>query len=286
VGCPSVGRVLLTPRYDGEPVLRLEDDVEDPAVPVLRQRRRLGAVLAELDEDQWSIPSRCEGWTVRDVVAHLAGTNQFWEISASAGLAGAPTRFLAAFDPVATPAEMVDRLRSESSADVLTRYQETTEALAEVLSGLDEGAWATLAEAPPGHVALSAVAAHALWDAWIHERDVLLPLGIDPVEEPDEVATSLRYAAALGPSFGAARGTGRQGILAVHATDPDVRFVVEIDGCVVVRDGEAGAATPLLAGRAVDLLEGLSFRVPLQHDLTSEDVWLLGGLDEVFDRTA
>jgi uncharacterized protein (TIGR03083 family) len=279
--------VLLTPRYDGEPVLRLTADTADPALPVIRQRRRLGTTLTGLDADQWAAPSRCDGWSVRDVVVHLVSTNQFWEISASAGLTGAPTRFLATFDPVASPARMVDDQRSVPWTDVLAQYLETTEALADLLSGLDEGAWATLAEAPPGHVALSAVMAHALWDAWVHERDIVLPLGLHAVEEPDEIVTALRYAAALGPALGLTGGGGHRGKLAVLATDPDVTFVVEVDGCVVVRDGEADevdASTPRLEGPAVELVEGLSFRVPLRHDLAGDDQWLLGGLDAVFDQ--
>ncbi|GAA2589141.1 maleylpyruvate isomerase family mycothiol-dependent enzyme [Actinomadura fulvescens] len=34
---------------------------------------RLDAYFTGLDESGWARPSRCEGWTVRDVLAHLAG---------------------------------------------------------------------------------------------------------------------------------------------------------------------------------------------------------------------
>lgn len=36
--------------------------------------RRLLTLLDDLDEDEWSLPTDCEGWTVHDVVAHLLGT--------------------------------------------------------------------------------------------------------------------------------------------------------------------------------------------------------------------
>src|SRR3954452_14283843 len=99
--------MLLTPRYEGPPVLRFTGPINDPSVPLLRQRRRLGATLRTLDDAQWATASRCEGWTVRDVIAHLVGTDQFWLVSITAALAGAPTRFLAQFDPAVTPALMV-----------------------------------------------------------------------------------------------------------------------------------------------------------------------------------
>jgi uncharacterized protein (TIGR03083 family) len=35
--------------------------------------RRLDELLGELSAEQWEAPTDCEGWTVRDIVAHLAG---------------------------------------------------------------------------------------------------------------------------------------------------------------------------------------------------------------------
>jgi uncharacterized protein (TIGR03083 family) len=265
--------------------LRFDLPVGDPGIPLLRQRRRLADILSGLDEDQWAAPTRCDQWSVQDVISHLIGTNQFWAISMAAGVAGEPTRFLATFDPVATPPRMVEGMRAMSSSDVLAQYVETVDALAEVVGGLDDGSWTVPAEAPPGHVPMHAVALHALWDAWIHERDIVLPLGLEPVVEDDEVAGSLVYAAALGPAFLASRGSTRRGRLSVLVDDPEMSFVVEAGPIVVVNDGPVATDGPRLTGGAVTLLEGLTFRVPLEHGLADEDLWLLGGLGEVFDVT-
>ncbi len=273
----------LTPCYDGPPVLVVDGPVDDPSVPLLRQRQRLGEVLAGLDEGQWATESRCADWSVQDVIAHLVGTNQFWAASMAAGLAGEPTRFLGSFDPVATPAAMVGGMRALTPGEVLARFLESNAALAAVVDDLDAGAWAALAEAPPGHVALHAVALHALWDAWIHERDVVLPLGLQAVEEPDEVAACLMYVAGVGPAFSVSRDRGRHGVLAVEATDPDLRLLVEAGSTVHVRTGSASPGTPTLAGRAVDLVEALSFRAPLHHDLLEDARWMVTGLGTVFD---
>ena len=160
----------------------------------------------------------------------------------------------------------------------------TTEALAAALDGLDAEGWGRPGEAPPGHIPLRAVALHALWDAWVHERDIALPLGLATVEEPDEVAASLGYAAALGPAFAAALGGGR-GALTVEATDPDVRVVVEVgEGTVAVRDGDAPAGALRLTGPAVVLVEGLSLRAPLPCPVPADRSWLLDGLAAVFDQ--
>src|SRR5690349_17086553 len=152
----------LTPAY-GDAVLVAEPLLADPATPLLRQRDRLAGLLADLDAEQWAAPSRCEGWSNQDVIAHLVTTNQFWAFSIGAGLRGAPSSFLATFDPVASPAEMVAAVRSTPTADTLAQFVETNAALAVAIEGVGADGWATLAEAPPGHLALALVAQHALW---------------------------------------------------------------------------------------------------------------------------
>jgi uncharacterized protein (TIGR03083 family) len=273
----------LQPRYGDDPILAVETTLDDVSVPMLRQRRRLAELLGTLDDDQWSAPTRCAGWSVQDVIAHLVGTNRFWTASITAGRAGTPTQILATFDPVATPAAMVDAVRSWSAAEALDQYVQTTDTLAGAIAGIDDVEWSsTLAEAPPGHVALRAVALHALWDSWVHERDIALPLGIDAVEIPDEVAACLHYAAALGPAFLASTGSTRRGLVRVVATEPDVDIIVEVGPNVVVRDPIGDNIAPTVSGRAVDVVEGLSFRSEFPS-VPDDAQWMMGGLAEVFE---
>ena len=274
----------LSPRYDGSPVIRLEGPVGDPAVPLLRQRRRLADLVTGLDAAQWDAPSRCEAWSVKDVVAHLVTVNQFWAFSIAAGRAGQPTRVLATFDPVTSPAALVASVRDVSIADTLAKYLESNEALAASVDGLEGEGWSALAESPPGHVSLHALSLHALWDAWIHERDIALPLGLSPAVEPDEVDGALRYAAAIGPAMLATRGSSRAGAIAVTAVDPDIAFVVDAGTDVVVRDGVAPDGALQLNGPAVDLVDALSCRASLEQSVPTQHQWLLGGLAEAFDQ--
>src|ERR1700680_4485478 len=102
----------LSPRYDGPTILSFDGSADDQRSAVTRQRRRMESLLVDLTEHEWRSESRCEGWTVQDVVAHLAGVNTFWDASVRAGLDGAATRVLAAFDPAAHPARMVDAMRT------------------------------------------------------------------------------------------------------------------------------------------------------------------------------
>jgi uncharacterized protein (TIGR03083 family) len=242
----------------------------------------LAETLSSFDDQQWAAPSRCAGWSARDVVAHLAGTNVFWTASITAGLAGAPTRFLTSFDPVGTPAAMVTSSAALRPSEVLGQFVDSTDALADAIGSLDAEAWLLPAEAPPGHVAIHAVALHALWDSWIHERDILIPLGIEPTVEADEVAASLLYAAALGPAYRATAGSERVGTFGVAATDLDVHFLVDVGPAVVVRDGDGGRGCPRLAGPGVVLTESLSCR-GAPPALAAGDQWMIEGLATVFD---
>jgi uncharacterized protein (TIGR03083 family) len=275
--------MLLTPRYDGPPIMTMDGAPGCVGEALIRQRRRLADELATLSDEQWQHPSRCEGWTGQDVVSHLIGTNGFWHASVVAGLAGSPTRVLAGFDPATTPPLMVEPMRSLTPREVLDQLTETNEALLSAIEALDATSWSTTAESPPGHVPIDLLAHHALWDSWVHERDVLLPLGITPPEEADEVVACLRYAAALGPSLLATTETGGGGVFAIEATDPVVHIVVEVGTTVAVRDEPAPTGAPTLTGQSVDLVEALSIRAPIHASVPAGWQALFGRLALVFD---
>jgi uncharacterized protein (TIGR03083 family) len=276
--------VLLTPRYDSTPIITVEPRVPGPH-PVVQQRQRLEGLLDDLAADEWQHPSRCEGWTVQDVVAHLISTNHFWALSITQARAGDPTRFLASFDPVASPAELVDSRRGTPPEETCDALRASDAGLFAAIEALDDDGWDAIGEAPPGHVPVRLVADHALWDSWVHERDILVPLGREPVEDEREVLTCLRYAAGLGQAFEIGRAGGVGGTAVLEVTDPEARIVVSVDPDQVrVHDGgaPADAQTARLAG--VPLLEMLSRREAGEPE---PDVvrWLAAGVAVVFDQT-
>ena len=50
--------------------------MDDAVTALADQQAELTGILDGLDEAGWQRPSRCEGWTVGDVVLHLAQTNE------------------------------------------------------------------------------------------------------------------------------------------------------------------------------------------------------------------
>ncbi|MCJ7672395.1 MAG: maleylpyruvate isomerase family mycothiol-dependent enzyme [Acidimicrobiia bacterium] len=273
----------IAPRYEGPPIIAIAGEPDDQLVPLVRQRRRMEAILVDLDDGDWGSASRCDGWTVHDVVAHVVGVNDFWRASVRAGVAGTPTRILAGFDPAATPPLMVASMRDLAPGDLLEKFVVSNDGFLEAVGDLDDAAWGLLGESPAGHVPLRLVAHHALWDCWIHERDIALPLGSTPPAEPDEVASCLRYAAALSPALAVASGGTISGVFGVDASDPELRLVLEVGESVSVRDDSGPPEAPSLRGDAVELVEALSLRAPLPASAPAEWRGLLDGLAAAFD---
>ena len=272
----------ISPRYDADLFIVLDGPPAAVAEPTIRQRRRFVEVLGTLDDDQWAALSRCDAWSVRDVVVHLADTTDFWGFSLHQGRKGEPSRFLATFDPVATPVALVEGAGDIGGPQALERLSASVESLATLLDGLDADTWTAVAEAPPGHVSVTAVVHHALWDSWVHERDVMLPLGLEPEVHADEVVLSLRYAAALAPALLVSEGSDRSGTLVVETVDPASRFTVDVGRSVTVVDGTADDPNLVLTKSKIDLLEALSIRRPLEIDVPAASAWLVSGLADVF----
>ena len=275
----------IAPRSDGSPILVIDADPDCQLHPVIRQRQRFQALLAGLSDEQWEAPSRCEGWAVRDVASHLVTVNEFWNASVVAGVAGQPTRMLVGFDPAATPSVMVNSMSALSSSEVFERFAETNDAFLETLSELTSEQWSMAAESPAGHVPVRLLAQHAIWDCWVHERDVALPLGLTPEVEPDEVVSCLQYSAAVSPALGLGLQRSGPSVLAVDATDPVTQFVLEVTDSVELHDSCIDEGVPCLRGDAVELTEALSLRVPLDPAAPTEWHEALGGLQMAFDAT-
>ena len=277
----------IEPRYEGPLVFAV--DGPDVREPFLRQQQRFVAMFAALDDAQWRQPTRCDAWTVQDIAIHLGTVNRFWHGSISAGLAGQPSQLLVGFDPAATPDLLVEAGRSAPPTETLAELADSSQALRDLVSSLDDDQMTTLAEAPAGLIPIGCLINHGLWDCWTHERDVALPLGLPVTEEPDEVLACLRFVSGLGAVFALTSGSAHPpATLVVEATDPGATVVVEVTDHVAVHDGAAGVPadpTVVLRGRAVDLVEALSCRAPFTDDIPAEHQWLFSYLSVIFETS-
>jgi len=173
-------------RREGPPV-RVDVDPRTLLDVLERHRARLLGELEELDASAWAAPTRCTAWPVADVVAHLRwGTGVGLELVRRVGT-GSGERLFASFDPTATPEAELAPLRGIDPAEHLAVIRTGTERILAAARGLAARGVEGEADTPLGWVPWPLAVNHLLWDSWLHERDVLVPLGRAPEPDPLEV---------------------------------------------------------------------------------------------------
>ena len=117
---------------------------------VFSERQALANDLASLSEAQWSTPSLCSDWTVRDVLAHMTGTARITPGSFF------PKFVSSGFSLGRIQANAIAEERGASGADALSRF---------------EGAM-TSEKSPPGGKNVM------LGETIVHAEDIRRPLGL------------------------------------------------------------------------------------------------------------
>lgn len=133
------------------------------------QRRRTADLLAGLSEEQWGRPSLCEGWTVRDVAAHLT-LQQMGPVAALRSALRHPGG--------------LNRVIRESARD---RARRPTDRLV-------AGVRASVGSRRP-NVGLTNL--ETLIDILVHGQDIAVPLGLE-LEMPPEAAAAAERVRASG----------------------------------------------------------------------------------------
>jgi len=154
------------------------------------ERRALAADLQRLNEDQWSTPSLCSGWTVREVLAHMSAAADMTLPSFFAKLLGSGFRFEGVQEK-GISAEL-----GGSAADTLDRF-------------------ASLADSkrrPPGPTDVM------LGETVIHAQDIRAPLGIQHDYPTDAVVQAADFFKGSNLLIGTKR---RIAGITLRATDAD-----------------------------------------------------------------
>jgi uncharacterized protein (TIGR03084 family) len=133
---------------------------------------RLDAILDGLTNAEWNSPSDAPGWTICDVVIHLAVSEE--GVATSIGYANPTwTNWDGAMDDAI--AVVVAENRAEP-ADAFARWRAATTSSVQALGAADPKERVSWAAAPlrPGSLATTRLAEH-----WAHALDISVPLGID-----------------------------------------------------------------------------------------------------------
>jgi uncharacterized protein (TIGR03083 family) len=214
----------------------------DPAAALAayaQHRRRFAAEVASLDEAALATQSRCALWSVADVLRHCRDVDYWMQALWS----GERPPF-SSFDPIMTPHEFVVAGRSIPDLEARDRYVSSSEAMAADVGGSPPERWGLTSVSPVGFVPWWLSALHVFFDSWIHERDVLLPLGVSVPVEESEALPVLAYSFAI------------VGTLIKEPTDVVVAGVRVVTGEPPVKATPVSPGADRNAARIIDALLG------------------------------
>jgi uncharacterized protein (TIGR03083 family) len=145
-----------------------------------------------LTDVQWATPSLCPGWTVRDVMIHLAAV----EHMLSGEAPGSMTEGL----PFNKVADWMNDIKDLDDQAVLVRYRQMIATRRSELADVTEADMALPSATPVGPGTYGSFMAVRVFDFWVHEQDMRTPLGLPghesgPAAEMaiDEIHRSLPY---------------------------------------------------------------------------------------------
>jgi uncharacterized protein (TIGR03084 family) len=150
-------------------------------VALAEQQAELSGLLSGLDDLDWQRPSRCEGWTVGDVVLHLAQTNELATASASGRMADAIAELGGTEDGRASVDEGADSLvaRERGRPGPILRYRwvDSADTLCRRLEGADPH---QRLEWVAGQLSPRTLAATRIAETWIHAGYIGAAFGWEP----------------------------------------------------------------------------------------------------------
>lgn len=145
---------------------------------LLEQFAMLDDLLSGLTEDEWTTATCLPGWTIKDITAHLIGTESM--------LAGIETprveRDVRSFDHVRNDIAAfnelwVESLRPVPGADVLERYREIVALRTEQLGAMTQEDFGKQSNTPVGPAPYGRFMRIRVFDCWLHELDICDALG-------------------------------------------------------------------------------------------------------------
>ena len=181
-----------------------------------------GSLLDELTPEQWNVQSLCPAWTVHGVAVHTTAIE-------SALVGWRPD---SGDNPLVRMGAIVQELAALAPDELRARFHEVVLARLQEIERMTDAEFDAPSFTPVGQATYGRFMAIRVFDIWVHEQDMRVPLDMPgdasgPAAEMalDEVQGSIGYIA--GKKIGLADGQG----IAFHITGPVRRdILVKVDG--------------------------------------------------------
>lgn len=181
----------------------------------------LGRLVDGLDESQWVVQSLCPAWTVQGVLVHVT--------TIEAALVGWRP---GGDHPFAAMGAIAAELATLTPAELVSRYHATVATRLAELGEMSDDEFDAPSVTPVGNATYARFMAIRVFDTWVHERDISVPLGIELAHGGgaaemalDEVEGSIGYI--VGKKIGLTEG--RSIAFEVTGATPR-RIMVKVDG--------------------------------------------------------
>lgn len=196
--------------------------MQEVVAALTEQHAELEAVLTALTDEGWATPTpRCPGWTVSDVVLHLAQTDEMALASVRGGFGEALERMAGDLTTTGSVDDgagaMVAAERGAPPAKVHERWRSGASALRQACSEIDPRErvqWVV------SDMAARTLATTRLAECWIHTGDVLTAFGW-PVAACDRIRHIARLAWRTLPYAFASAGRALAGPVRFDLTGPN-----------------------------------------------------------------
>jgi uncharacterized protein (TIGR03084 family) len=204
----------------------------------------LSALLSSLSDDQWNAPSACAGWSVSDVVLHLAQTEEGVPASLAGGGLDMPVSGASNIDEAM--AQWVEAQRGAPNEEVHARWEKARRAAVAGLRAAPSDQLLQWAAAPLKPLTLATT---RLSEHWIHAHDIADPLGID-YPDTDRLYNLARLAHRTVPyAFAKAGRADPPSVRAELAAPGGSTWTFGDEGAEVTIEGPAGEFVRVAARR-------------------------------------
>ncbi|EGD55765.1 maleylpyruvate isomerase family mycothiol-dependent enzyme [Gordonia neofelifaecis] len=166
---------------------------QEPLITALEtQWKVIDDLASSLTDEQWTAPSTLPGWQVRDIVAHIVGTE-----SMLAGLQPDSTIDASTVEHVKNPIgelneRWIDHYRARSRDELMADLRSVTADRSKTLHGMTEGQWDAESATPAGPDSYGRFMRIRDFDCWVHEIDIRDSLGLGDPQNPEPAHWALR----------------------------------------------------------------------------------------------
>jgi uncharacterized protein (TIGR03083 family) len=242
--------------------------------------RSIASLGETLMPDEWSAPTDCPGWAVRDQLAHMTGTELTLtgESVPDIDVHGRP---YIRNEIGRRNEQWIEGHRAMPPSQVLAAFTAVTKARLEQLACMTQAEFDAEAMTPAGRDTYGRLMQIRTMDCWMHEQDMRYAIGRPGHEEGaavkasiDEVVLALGYI--IGKQVGAQQGSG----VRFELTGPMARLVdVVVDGRAQVVDGFDGLPTTTVTLPVPLFLRLAGGRVDPSDELASGAIDIAGDGD-------